>query len=723
MSDDAQRIKELRESIRHHDGLYYGQMPLLEISDREYDKLLDELKALESAHPELITPDSPTQRVGGKPIKGFNTVEHTVPMLSIDNTYSADDLRKKLETRICKPVGDTPFHFLADPKIDGVAVSLRYELGRLVRAVTRGDGLTGDDVTANVRTIRSVPLELRRDDAGKSGKIPEILEVRGEIYWPLSAFNACNTRRVAAGQDKFANPRNGCAGTLKQLDPSVVARRKLAFIAHGLGEMSERVAGRASELNDHLVRWGIPTSPHGRVCETIDEVLEVIANWLTVRGEIDYETDGFVVKVDELDLRDQIGATSRYPRWCIAYKYESERAQTVLLGVDFQVGRTGTVTPVAHFDPVQLGGTTVSNASVHNLDQIEDHLDLRIGDTIVVEKAGEIIPHVIDVVAANRQVDAEPVRPPEHCPECQTLLERDKPKERHVAFRCMNPECELYLERRQRISPPKTCRMATGRGCDGEVEIVAEMVALRCLNPECPAQLRERLGFFAGRDQMDIENLGPAVVDQLVDNGLVSHFADLYHLKSAEVASLERMGEKSAANLLAAVEVSKSRGLARVIAALGIRHAGGRAADILAREFGDVDKLSVATVEELTAIDEIGPTIAQSVHDFFNSKNGRETINGLKAAGVQMTGSTASEAPAGAGALAGKTVVVTGTLEGFSRREAKDAIQSAGGRASSSVSSKTDFVVAGDSPGSKADKARELGVEVIDEEEFKRRLG
>ena len=716
MPDDAQRIKELREIIAHHDKLYYGQMPLLvEISDRDYDKLLDELKALEAAHPELITPESPTQRVAGRPVEGFESVTHAVPMLSIDNTYNADEVRE-FDTRVRKAVGDTPFHYLADPKIDGVAASLRYEAGRLVRAVTRGDGLTGDDVTANVRTIRSVPLELAGDG------VPDVLEVRGEIYWPLVNFNACNDRRLAAGQDKFANPRNGCAGTLKQLDPSVAADRKLAFLAHGLGEMSARPAGRASEINQRLAEWGIPTSPHGRVCETIDEVLEVIGEWLTLRSEVGYETDGFVVKVDELDLRDRIGAASRYPRWCIAYKYESEQAETVLLGVDFQVGRTGTVTPVAHFEPVQLGGTTVSNASLHNFDRV-DHLALRIGDTIVVEKAGEIIPQVVAVVADKRPADGQRMPTPGQCPECQTLLERDKPKAGQVAFRCINADCERYMERRQLSKAPETCRGLRGRGCDEPVEIVDAMVALRCPNPECPAQFRERLGFFAGRDQMDIENLGPAVVDLLVDNGLVTHFADLYHLPADKLIGLDRMGETSTANLLAAIETSKTRGLARVIAALGIRHAGGRAAGILARAFGDIDKLRPATIEELTEIDEIGPTIAQSVHDFFNSEKGRQTIEGLKAAGVIMTNSEPQTPAEGAGVFEGKTIVVTGTLEGFSRSEAKEAIQSAGGRPSSSVSSKTDFVVAGSSPGSKVTKAQSLGVEVIDEAEFKKRLG
>jgi len=714
MTDDAQRIEQLRETIARHDTLYYVQAAP-EISDRDYDRLLDELKALEAAHPELVTPQSPTQRVAGRPIDGFESVTHAVAMLSIDNSYDADDVRK-FDTRVREAVGEASFHYLADPKVDGVACSLRYESGRLVRAVTRGDGLTGDDVTANVRTIRSVPLELSGDDA------PEVLEVRGEIYWPRSAFDACNARRLAAGQEKFANPRNGCAGTLKQLDPSVAAERKLAFLAHGLGEMSARPAPRASEINQRLAGWGVPTSPHGRVCATIDEVLEVIGSWLALRSEVDYETDGFVVKVDELDLRDKIGTTSRYPRWCIAYKYESEQAETVLLGVDFQVGRTGKATPVAHFEPVQLGGTTVSNASLHNFDRV-DHLALRLGDTIVIEKAGEIIPQVVAVVADKRVSEGDLISAPRQCPECQTPLQRDKPKQGHVAFRCVNADCERHMERRQLSKAPETCRGLRGRGCDEPVEIVDGMVALRCENPECPAQFRERLGFFAARDQMDIENLGPAVVDQLVDAGLVTRFADLFDLQKEKLIALERMGEKAADNLLAAIETSKSRGLARVIAALGIRHAGGRAAAILAPAFGDIDKLAGASVEELTEIDEIGPTIAQSIHDFFHSDKGAETIEGLKAAGVKMTAEAPTEVSgAGASALAGKTIVVTGTLEGFSRREAKEAIQAAGGRASSSVSSKTDFVVAGASPGSKVTKAEKLGVEVIDEEEFKKRL-
>jgi len=671
MPDDTQRIEELREIISRHDTLYYVQAAP-EISDREYDRLLDELKSLEAAHPELITPESPTQRVGGEPSRGFDTVKHAVPMLSIDNTYNAEDVRK-FDARIRKELGEASFRYVVEPKIDGIAASLLYKDGRLAQVATRGNGKEGDDITANARTIRSIPLKL-------NGEAPHELHVTGEIYWPKEAFAACNARRAEQGLPAFANPRNGCAGTIKQLDPKVVDERKLAFRAYGFRVRDEDVGVRWPDVRrvtgvlPCVKELGLPLNEM-EPCTSIDSVLDEIERWSQNRWDQDFEIDGIVIKIDEFKFRGRIGQTSRHPKWCIAYKYEAEQAETVLLSIDVQVGRLGTITPVAHFEPVQLAGTTVSNASLHNFDQVE-RLDVRVGDTVLVAKAGEIIPQVVQVVGDRRPEGTEATRPPTDCPACGQPAVRD--------------EGGVYL---------------------------------RCNNPECPAQLRERLGFFAGRDQMDIENLGPAVVDQLVDNGLVSHFADLYHLKAAEVASLERMGDKSAANLLAAVEASKSRGLARVIAALGIRHAGGRAAEVLARAMGDIDTLAAASIDELTEIDEIGPTIAQSVHDFFNGEAGRETINGLRAAGVQMSGSIASEAPAGAGALAGKTVVVTGTLEGFSRREAKDAIQSAGGRASSSVSSKTDFVVAGESAGSKADKARELGVEIIDEEEFKKRLG
>ncbi|HUS48083.1 MAG TPA: NAD-dependent DNA ligase LigA, partial [Phycisphaerae bacterium] len=580
MPKDAERIEKLREEIRRHDYLYYVEARP-EISDRQYDKLMDELKALEAGHPELVTPDSPTQRVGGEPIDAFKTVTHAVPMLSIDNTYSADELRE-FDTRVRKGVGDAKLHYLVDPKIDGVAVSLRYDRGLLAMASTRGDGRTGDEITVNVRTIRSVPLRLTGRD------VPQVVEVRGEVYWPKRAFAEYNARRAAEGLETFANPRNGAAGTLKQLDPKVVAERNLAFISHGFGETSSPVGDRASEVMGKLRSWSVPVSPHMKVCDGVEAVSEVIEGWLTRRAEVDYETDGMVVKVDELALRDLLGQTSKYPRWCIAYKYEAQQAQTVLRSVDFQVGRLGTITPVAHFDPVQLSGTTVSNASLHNFDQV-GRLDVRVGDTVIVEKAGEIIPQVVQVVYEKRPRDARPIKPPGKCPACGGPTARD--------------EGGVYL---------------------------------RCINPDCPEQMCERLRFFAGRGQLDIENLGPAIIDHLVDKGLVKHFADLYALKMDDLVPLERMAEKSAQNLIDGIRASKTRGLTRVLAGLGIRHVGGRVAEVLADHFGDIEKVAAAGVDDLTQIDEIGPVIAHSIHQFFESKAGRQTVRRLKQAGVKM---------------------------------------------------------------------------------------
>ncbi len=660
---DEERIQQLREEIRRHDYLYYVEAAP-EISDREYDKLMDELKELERKHPDLVSPDSPTRRVGGEPIEGFDTVRHAVPMLSIDNTYNEDEVWE-FDQRVRKEVGDGTLHYLVDPKIDGVAVSLRYEGGSLALAATRGDGREGDDITANARTVGSIPLRLRGDDW------PDVVEARGEMYWPGGAFAEFNRQRAERGEQTFANPRNGTAGTLKQLDPRVVADRGLAFIAHGFGELSERVAGRASEVMDTLRKWGIPTSSHASVCDNADAALHAIHDWLKKRGEADFETDGCVVKVDELNLRDELGATSRHPRWCIAYKYEAERAETKLREVSFQVGRLGTITPVAHFDEVHVSGTKVSNASLHNFDQVE-RLDVRVGDTILIEKAGEIIPQVVQVLHEKRPDDTEPIAPPDKCPACGGPTARD--------------EGGVYL---------------------------------RCIDPECPAQLRERLQFFAGRNQMDIDHLGPKVIDQLVDRGLVEHFADLYKLSVEDLIDLDRMAEKAARNLVDAVQASKGRGLARVLAGLGIRYVGNRAAELIARRYRDVDALMDADREELERIGEIGPVIAESLHQYLTSNRGRDAIRRLKEVGVDMT---SHRAGGGGEALQGKTVVVTGTLEGYSRDEAKRAIEDAGGRATSSVSKNTDFVVVGADPGSKADKARDLGVETIDENEFRRRL-
>jgi DNA ligase (NAD+) len=678
---DAERIGRLREEIRRHDYLYYV-LAQPEIPDRQYDRLMEELKDLEGRHPELVSPDSPTQRVSGQPIEGFRAVAHGAAMLSIDNTYSAGEVRE-FDARVRRALGDRAPHYLVDPKVDGVAMSLRYDKGVLALGATRGDGVTGDDVTANVRTIRSVPLRLRGPD------VPEALEVRGEVYWPRKAFAACNAARAEQGLETFANPRNGAAGTLKQLDPRICAERGLAFVCHGFGAMPRGISNSASALMKVIAAWGIPVNPHTKLCADVDEVMRVVEDWLTRRADADYETDGMVVKVDEMDLRDQLGATSKYPRWCIAYKYEAQRGETVLRSVDFQVGRLGTITPVAHFDPVHLSGTMVSNASLHNFDQAE-RLGVRVGDTILVEKAGEIIPQVVQVVFEKRPRDAKPIEPPGKCPACEAPTARE----------------------------------------EGEV-------ALRCVNPECPAQIRQRLEFWCGRDQMDIEGLGPALIDELVTQGKVRHFADLYRLGEDDLAGQElsrhvrddgrqiiaRIQPPLAKKLVAAIAAGRSRGLARVLAGLGIRHVGRRAAEVLAEHFGHIDAVAGAGVDELTGVPEIGPVIAQSIHEFFHCPAGREVVERLKEAGVDLTAPRPAKPAAHAAPLAGLTVVVTGTLENFTRSGAEDAVKAAGGRPTASVSKKTDFVVAGLSPGSKLDKARALGVEVIDEKEFMKRLG
>lgn len=708
MPDIARQIEELREEIRRHDRLYYVDATPT-ISDREYDRMMEKLKTLEAEHPDLITDDSPTQRVAGQPLEGFRTVPHTQPMLSIDNTYSRETLLE-FDARIRKGLGDTPFTYLVDPKIDGVAVSLRYSGRMLIQALTRGDGKQGDDITSNARTIRSIPLNLGRGD------MPDILEIRGEIYWPRRVFMEYNAKRVSGGAEPFANPRNGTAGTLKQLDPRVVAERGLAFMAHGFGEMSDPPAGTAMEIMDRLRTCGVPVDRNRRLCANIDEVWEAIAQWDRNRAEADYETDGIVVKVNELPLRAKLGATTKYPRWCIAYKYETDRAETILRDVSFQIGRTGVVTPVAHFEPTPLGGTTVSNASLHNFDHVE-RLGVHVGDTILIEKAGEIIPQVMGVVRDRRPAGSPPVCPPEHCPcERKSQLQWAPVPEGFVAFRCRNPKCEKYLHRELRKKLPPACPK-----CSRLVEEVDHLTELLCTQPDCPERARESIIFFAGRNQMDIDTLGPEIVALLMDAGLVRNVTDLYDLRIEQLIPLERMGEKSAENLIAAIEASRTRGLSRVLAALGIRNVGGRAAELLAREFRDIDALANADVETLTSVREIGPKIAAAVHEYLHGDIGREVIEKLRAAGVQLTTeTTGKDSPQ---TLAGKTIVVTGSLDGFSRTEAQSAIEAAGGRASSSVSKNTDFVVAGESAGSKADKARQLGVEVIDEAEFVKRLG
>ena len=659
VSEAKKRIEHLRREIREHDHLYYV-LSRARISDRQYDALFAELKALEQANPQLITPDSPTQRVSGRPLEGFATVRHAVPMLSMDNTYNADELRA-FDERVAKQLGHRDYDYVIELKIDGLAISLRYENGILITAATRGNGEVGDDVTANVRTIRAVPLVLLGD-----GDFPAAIEVRGEVYMPTSAFIELNKLRTEAGEPAFANPRNAAAGSLKLLDARITAARHLSFFAYATGDLSEPLAENHYESLQKFMELGLPVNPHIRKVKDIDEAIEICAGWSVERPELDYQIDGMVIKVNRFDQRDILGATGRAPRWCISYKFAAEQAETVVESIDVQVGKSGILTPVANLTPVLLAGTTVKRASLHNFDMLEK-LDVRCGDTVLIEKAGEIIPQVVEVKTELRHPGAEPFETPTECPDCGSAAAKDE-----------------------------------------------EGVYIRCLNLNCPGQLKERLRYFAGRGQMDIEHLGPALIDQLIEKGLVTNFADLYKLQEAQLAGLERMAQKSAANVIEAIKESKTRPLWRLIAALGIRHIGGQSAQILAEHFGSLEGLMAAKEEELAAIDQIGPTMAQSIWEYFRDPENRSVIDQLMTACVEPEPPETRRSTK----LAGKTFVVTGTLENFTRQQAEQAIRQAGAKASSSVSKKTDFVVAGENAGSKLDKAKKLGIEVINEKQF-----
>ncbi len=658
--DVKKRIERLRREIRRHDHLYYV-LSAPEIDDRQYDALFAELKDLEAAHPELVAADSPTQRVSGRPLDAFSTVRHAVPMLSIDNTYSADELRA-FDERVRRQLETSEYDYVVELKIDGLAVSLRYEHGILVSGATRGDGEVGDDVTANIRTIKAIPLFLL-----DGGAVPAVLEVRGEVYMPTRSFIELNRMRAEAGEPAFANPRNAAAGSLKLLDARITATRNLAFFAYATGEVSQPLAREHDRTLTQLQALGLPVNPHIQRAKNIDEVIEICLAWGPKRFELDYQTDGMVVKVNRYDQRDILGATGRAPRWCIAYKFPAERAETVVESIAVQVGKSGALTPVANLKPVSLSGTTVKRASLHNFDEMR-RLDVRIGDTVVIEKAGEIIPQVVEVKTERRPPGTKPFEVPKKCPVCDSEVVKD--------------EAGVYV---------------------------------RCPNPQCSGQLKERLRYFAGRGQMDIERLGASLIEQLVDRGLVQGFADLYRLRKEDLAALERMGEKSAQNVLDGIEDSKTRPLWRFLAALGIRHVGGQSAQVLAEHFGSLTALREASREELEAIDQIGPVMAESIYGYLREPRHQAVIDDLLTAGVEPR---AEAGRARTGAFSGKTVVVTGSLEHFTRQQAQQAIKDAGGKASSSVSKKTDFVVAGAEPGSKLDKARELGVTVIDERQF-----
>ena len=662
-SDVQAEAAELREAIRRHDYLYYVRAEP-EISDREYDRLLERLQQIEAEHPELITPDSPTQRIGDQPVSGLPSVEHRVPMLSIDNTYSLDELRKYGEG-ISKRLVDEPVEWVVELKIDGVAVSLLYEDGLLTRGATRGDGRVGDDITHNVRTVGGVPLRLLGD------RVPPVIEVRGEVFMTNGDLVALNERRQAAGEEPFANTRNVAAGTIRMLDPRICAERRLRLFCHGIGHAEGVRAMTHMEFLAELEEYGLPATPHVECFPTFDAAAEHCESLVERLHELDFEVDGLVLKVNRFEQRERLGATSKSPRWLIAYKFEKYEATTRLLDIRVQVGKTGAITPVADLEPVELAGTTVSRASLHNADEIE-RKDVRIGDTVVVEKAGKIIPHIVRVEKHKRQGRPRKYRFPTKCPECATLVVKD--------------EGGVYI---------------------------------RCPNPSCPAQLKERLRFYASRGAMDIEGLGDKLVDQLVDGGLVKGFGDLYRLDAERLTSLERMGQKSSENLVAGIAASKERGLARLLNALSIRHVGTRVAAVLAAEFGDVESLRASDVKQLSEINEIGPIIAQSVYDFLQSDIGRATIDELAQLGVKT--SEDRQAVTG-GALEGKTIGVAGPLTKDTRDESKELIARHGGHAASSVSNKTDFLVAGEKAGSKLAKAEKLGVRVLDEAEFEKLL-
>jgi len=665
-TDPAVEVVRLRKEIRHHDCKYYVEAAP-EITDLQYDRLLERLKRLEAKHPELATPDSPTRRIGDQPVEGLEPVEHRMAMLSIDNTYSIEELQK-YGRRTAKLLPDESIEWVVELKVDGVAVSLLYENGLLTRGATRGNGRVGDDITHNARTIGGVPLQL----TGRH--VPPVLEVRGEVYMANSDLVRLNESQRRDGKPPFANTRNVTAGSMRQLDPRVCAGRRLRLFCHGVGYAEGLRASTHMEFLDGLRGWGLPPTPHVECFGSFDAAVDHCQELIERLHELDFEIDGLVLKVNRLDQRERLGSTSRSPRWIIAYKFEKYEAVTRLNAIRVQVGKTGTITPVADLEPVELAGTTVSRASLHNVDEIE-RKDVRPGDVVVVEKAGKIIPHVVRVEKHERKGSLRKFVFPTECPECGTAVVKD--------------EGGVYI---------------------------------RCPNLKCPAQVKQRICYYASRNAMDIEGLGDKLVDQLVGEGLVAGYGDLYRLESKQqrLLNLERMGRKSVDNLLDGIDASKQRGLARLLNALSIRHVGARVAAVLAEHFQSIDALLDASVEQLSEINEIGPIIAESVYGFLHGEFGRETVTDLKQLGVEMA--TTAGTTGQARILEGKTLVVTGTLSKYTRDEIKELIVGHGGRAASSVSKKTDYVVAGEKAGSKLAKAQQLAIPVLSEEQFEELL-
>ena len=662
LQEAASSISELREQIRKHDNLYYVQAEP-EISDLQYDRLLSELTDWEVRFPSLITPDSPTQKIGDRPVEGLAQVAHRIPMLSIENTYTEGELREFFQ-RVEKNLPGEPIEWVVELKVDGVAASIRYENGQLVVAITRGNGEVGDDVTHNARTIRGLPLQLQ--GAG----IPKTLEVRGEVYMTNTDLVALNQQRAGIGEAEFKNPRNVTAGSIRLLDPKICAKRKLRFLCHGMGFCDGLQVRTHMEFLQKVGQLGVPSTPLVQCFQSTQEVVAHCNHLVENLHELDFEVDGLVVKVNSLEQRESLGSTSKSPRWVIAYKIEKYEAVTRLLAIKTQVGKTGTITPVAELEPVQLAGTTVSRASLHNFDEIR-RKDVRVDDWVVVEKAGKIIPHIVRVEKHRRDRELPEFAFPEQCPECSERLVRD--------------QAGVYI---------------------------------RCVSSQCPAQWRQRLRYFATRDCMDIEGLGDKLVNQLVDAQLVNSYADLYGLTLEKLMTLERMGKKSAENLLQGIQVSKQRGLSRVLNAITIRHVGQRVAMVLARRFGSAASLTSAGLEELSNTEEIGPIIAKSVYEFCRSDEGRQVFEQLAHAGVSLETSEEDSVDR-SGVFANKTLVVTGTLEHYSRDEIERVIEKLGGKASGSISKKTDYLVAGQAAGSKLQKAEQLGVKILTEAEFR----
>jgi DNA ligase (NAD+) len=660
--DAKKRIAELHIQLEHHNRCYY-QRDAPEISDTEYDVLFRELTALEDQYPELVTAASPTQRVGGAPVSRFQSVTHRQPMLSLDNAMSAEEIVLKLDARVKKELGlaeSTKVAYVCEPKMDGLAVELVYEHGMLRVASTRGDGITGEDVTHNIRTLRGVPLRL----VGEG--VPALLEVRGEVYLSLEAFQKINRDKEENGEPPFANPRNAAAGSLRQLDSRITARRPLSMYCYAPGVVVGRVFSSHHEFLNVIAEWGLPINQLARLVESVDGAVGYYRDMQEQREALPYEIDGTVVKVDSYQLQRELGEKSRSPLWAIACKFPPRQAETVLEDILLSVGRTGVITPVAQLRPVEISGVTVSRATLHNWDELAAK-DIRIGDTVVVERAGDVIPAVVRVLVERRSGTERQIPPPHRCPECGSDVVR-----------------------------------------------IADEVALRCMGLSCPPQICESLRHFASRNAMDIEGLGEKVVEQLLSLGLVRTVADLYRLTKDDFMRFERMGDKLAANLLAALEASKKCDLARLIFALGIRHVGERTAKTLAQAFGSLENLEKATADELTSVRDIGATVAQSIVTFFNNADNRAVVSQLLASGVAPD----AVAKTVGGRRSGKNFVFTGTLTRFSRDHARKLVEDQGGNVVGSVSRKTDYVVAGEEAGSKLAKARELGITILDEQEF-----